>query len=150
MAQAGSRTGWPPHPASAWLSRRVGRSALTSDKGALYSNCERRGAASNTGGTAGSNGSGGVSGSGGTGGTGGVMLCGNGELDEGELCEGDCPTSCVDPDLCTRDVLSGSAEMPGSLRRAGLTAPPRTQGRTEERIDEHEARSRSCGRSGLS
>lgn len=59
-----------------------------------------------TGGSAGSSTSGGS----GTGGTGGGMPCGNGKLDDGETCDGDCPTFCVDPDRCTSDVLSGSAD----------------------------------------
>jgi len=38
-----------------------------------------------------------------------VPVCGNGVLETGELCDGDCPTSCDDQDPCTRDVLSGGA-----------------------------------------
>lgn len=36
--------------------------------------------------------------------------CGNGMIDPGEVCDGDCPTSCDDRDACTQDTLSGSAE----------------------------------------
>lgn len=36
-------------------------------------------------------------------------LCGNGTVDTGETCDGNCPTSCNDNDPCTTDVLSGSA-----------------------------------------
>ncbi len=35
--------------------------------------------------------------------------CGNGDIDEGETCDGDCPTSCDDEDPCTDDLLTGSA-----------------------------------------
>ena len=35
-------------------------------------------------------------------------LCGNGVIDEGELCDGDCPEGCDDGDPCTDDVMSGS------------------------------------------
>lgn len=35
--------------------------------------------------------------------------CGNGVLDEGELCDGDCPDSCDDGNACTEDTLTGSA-----------------------------------------
>lgn len=34
--------------------------------------------------------------------------CGNGVLDPGEVCDGDCPRSCDDRDACTQDTLSGS------------------------------------------
>lgn len=36
--------------------------------------------------------------------------CGNGMIDPGEVCDGDCPTSCDDADACTQDTMSGSAE----------------------------------------
>ncbi len=35
-------------------------------------------------------------------------VCGNGVLETGELCDGDCPTACEDQDPCTDDVLSGA------------------------------------------
>ena len=35
--------------------------------------------------------------------------CGNGRLDPGETCDGDCPVTCNDGDPCTEDVLNGSA-----------------------------------------
>ncbi len=35
--------------------------------------------------------------------------CGNGDIDPGETCDGDCPTSCDDEDPCTDDLLTGSA-----------------------------------------
>jgi len=57
-----------------------------------------------TSGAAGQGGSGG-----GSGGSGGVNPCGNGKLDEGEACDGDCPVECIDPDLCTANELLGSA-----------------------------------------
>ncbi len=41
-----------------------------------------------------------------------VMTCGNGVLDDNELCDGDCPedeTVCDDSDQCTQDSLEGSA-----------------------------------------
>lgn len=63
------------------------------------------GGASSSSGGAGSGGSA----SGGSGGTGGAMLCGNDMLDAGETCDGDCPIECIDPDLCTRDTLMGTA-----------------------------------------
>jgi len=36
-------------------------------------------------------------------------LCGNGVIDQGELCDGNCPTSCDDGNACTTDAMSGSA-----------------------------------------
>ncbi len=36
--------------------------------------------------------------------------CGNDTVEEGELCDGDCPTSCDDLDPCTDQTLEGSAE----------------------------------------
>ncbi len=46
----------------------------------------------------------------GTGGnaTGGVLNCGNGQLDDFEVCDGDCPTECIDSDFCTDDHMLGS------------------------------------------
>jgi hypothetical protein len=35
--------------------------------------------------------------------------CGNGVLEDGELCDGDCPTSCADDDPCTMDRVVGNA-----------------------------------------
>ncbi len=35
--------------------------------------------------------------------------CGNGTVDPGELCDGDCPAECNDGMACTRDIFSGSA-----------------------------------------
>jgi len=35
--------------------------------------------------------------------------CGNGQLDTGETCDGDCPTNCNDGNPCTVDILTGSA-----------------------------------------
>ena len=37
-------------------------------------------------------------------------LCGNGVLEPGEICDGNCATSCNDGDPCTADGLVGSAE----------------------------------------
>jgi hypothetical protein len=39
----------------------------------------------------------------------GVDLCGNGQLDPGETCDGDCPAGCDDGDACTADGLTGNA-----------------------------------------
>jgi hypothetical protein len=36
-------------------------------------------------------------------------VCGNGIIEETETCDGDCPSSCNDVDLCTTDVLTGTA-----------------------------------------
>ncbi len=36
-------------------------------------------------------------------------LCGNGVVDPGEYCDGNCPTDCSDGDACTRDTLLGDA-----------------------------------------
>src|SRR5688500_1053447 len=36
-------------------------------------------------------------------------LCGNGQVDLGESCDGDCPESCDDSDDCTSDTLNGAA-----------------------------------------
>ena len=38
-----------------------------------------------------------------------ASLCGNGMLDPGETCDGDCPTTCADALACTEDVMVGSA-----------------------------------------
>ncbi len=38
-----------------------------------------------------------------------AVNCGNGTLDPGETCDGDCPT-CDDSDPCTQDVVAGAAE----------------------------------------
>lgn len=35
--------------------------------------------------------------------------CGNGVIEAGEMCDGNCPTSCDDGDPCTRGTLSGTA-----------------------------------------
>ncbi len=40
----------------------------------------------------------------------GTRTCGNGVRDPGETCDGDCPTACDDGDVCTADLLTGSAE----------------------------------------
>ena len=36
--------------------------------------------------------------------------CGNGIVEDGELCDGDCPSSCSDNNACTTDSLIGSPE----------------------------------------
>ncbi|MCB9655548.1 MAG: hypothetical protein H6729_15610 [Deltaproteobacteria bacterium] len=36
-------------------------------------------------------------------------VCGNGQVEAGETCDGNCPTTCNDEDPCTMDVLTGSA-----------------------------------------
>lgn len=38
-----------------------------------------------------------------------VEMCGNGVVDAGELCDGNCPSSCNDGNVCTMDRLTGSA-----------------------------------------
>lgn len=37
--------------------------------------------------------------------------CGDGVVDTGEVCDGNCPTSCDDEDACTTDSMGGSASM---------------------------------------
>ena len=37
------------------------------------------------------------------------LTCGDGVVDAGEACDGNCPTSCHDTDECTTDTLVGSA-----------------------------------------
>ncbi|EYF04122.1 hypothetical protein [Chondromyces apiculatus] len=74
-----------------------------------------------SGGAGGAGGSGDVGGAGGAGGSGGTggstpLLCGNGMLDAGELCDpaiatgepGACPVACDDGDACTVDSLAGA------------------------------------------
>ena len=36
--------------------------------------------------------------------------CGNGTIDEGETCDGDCPTSCASPNACVGATLVGTAD----------------------------------------
>jgi uncharacterized protein YkwD len=36
-------------------------------------------------------------------------MCGNGVVEAGELCDGDCPASCDDGDACTTDSMAGGA-----------------------------------------
>lgn len=38
---------------------------------------------------------------------GGMAVCGNGVVEVGELCDGNCPVSCDDADVCTSDVRAG-------------------------------------------
>lgn len=64
--------------------------------------------------TGGSSSTGGFGGSGGTMGTGGqgggASVCGNGAVEAGEQCDGNCPDSCPDDgNACTLEALSGSA-----------------------------------------
>ncbi|MBI4953304.1 MAG: hypothetical protein HY908_14830 [Myxococcales bacterium] len=61
------------------------------------------GAGGGTGGTV-------AQGGGGNSGTGGSGACGDGDLDPGELCDGDCPLECSDADFCTDDHLAGSPQ----------------------------------------
>lgn len=63
------------------------------------------------GGGGGAGGDAGGSGGGAPGGSGGVVgpSCGNGVVEAGETCDGDCPTTCDDGDACTDDALTGSA-----------------------------------------
>ena len=39
-----------------------------------------------------------------------MATCGNGVLEGGEICDGDCPESCDDANACTIDEMSGTAE----------------------------------------
>ncbi len=39
----------------------------------------------------------------------GEPMCGNGVLEPGELCDGDCPMSCDDGNACTEDIAAGSS-----------------------------------------
>ena len=36
--------------------------------------------------------------------------CGNGAVEEGETCDGDCPATCDDRNACTIDAFTGAAE----------------------------------------
>jgi hypothetical protein len=55
-------------------------------------------------------GDGGNGGQGGTStGTGGGEACGNGVIDAGETCDGDCPSTCFDGNKCTIDGQTGDA-----------------------------------------
>lgn len=66
------------------------------------------GGMSGSGGTMGVGGSGSTTGTGGQGGS--APICGNGALEMGELCDGNCPDSCPDDgDACTMELLTGSA-----------------------------------------
>ena len=38
-----------------------------------------------------------------------TAACGNGVVEPGETCDGDCPTECWDGTACTQDVLTGTA-----------------------------------------
>lgn len=88
--------------------------AFIAAAGAASCNTEERNFADSTstgGGVGGVGGEGGAGGEGGSGGSGGSSdPCGNGMLDAEEVCDGDCPTECIDPDLCTKNELSGAAE----------------------------------------
>lgn len=59
----------------------------------------------------GAGGSGGEAAGGSGGGGGGATgpVCGNGSVEAGERCDGDCPATCDDGDACTDDALTGSA-----------------------------------------
>lgn len=63
-----------------------------------------------SGGAPGVGGTGDPGGAGGTGGSGGQEPCGNGVLDPGETCDGDCilPFDCFDDDVCTASVVTGA------------------------------------------
>ena len=37
-------------------------------------------------------------------------VCGNGQVEAGETCDGNCPAACDDDDVCTVDTLGGSAD----------------------------------------
>jgi MYXO-CTERM domain-containing protein len=50
----------------------------------------------------------------------GTRRCGNGMVDPGETCDGDCPAACDDGDPCTVDTLSGTA---AACNAACTTAP---------------------------
>src|SRR5690606_40446569 len=38
-----------------------------------------------------------------------MEVCGDGDVDPGELCDGNCPTSCSPPNNCTNSALQGSS-----------------------------------------
>lgn len=38
-----------------------------------------------------------------------LPICGNGLVEDGESCDGDCPVECDDGDMCTKDSISGHA-----------------------------------------
>jgi len=70
------------------------------------------GAGAATASSPGSGGSGNVGGDPGPGGAGGAAApCGNGKLDPGETCDGDCPAECIDADLCTAETMEGAPDM---------------------------------------
>lgn len=62
-----------------------------------------------TGGTSNGGGGAGAGASGGGGSGGAEALCGNGTVDPGETCDGNCVAACDDFDGCTEDTLEGSA-----------------------------------------
>ncbi|WP_050432666.1 choice-of-anchor Q domain-containing protein [Chondromyces crocatus] len=70
------------------------------------------GGAGAQGGTGGAGAQGGAGGAGAQGGAGGTAaVCGDGVVEGGETCDGDCPATCPDDgDACTEEVLSGSPE----------------------------------------
>ena len=35
-------------------------------------------------------------------------ICGNGIVEQGEACDGNCPTTCVDVNVCTTDIMTGA------------------------------------------
>jgi len=39
-----------------------------------------------------------------------VAVCGNAMIEEGEICDSNCPVDCNDSDACTTDTLTGSAQ----------------------------------------
>ncbi|EYF01431.1 choice-of-anchor Q domain-containing protein [Chondromyces apiculatus] len=70
------------------------------------------GAEGGSGGAGAQGGAGGSGNAGGAGGAGGAdAVCGNGIVEAGEACDGDCPATCADDgDACTASVLSGTPE----------------------------------------
>lgn len=40
-----------------------------------------------------------------------MTSCGNGRIDPGETCDGNCPSACTDGDQCTQDILLGHPDL---------------------------------------
>ena len=53
-----------------------------------------------------------------------MAQCGNSIREPGEMCDGDCPTSCDDHNACTTDKLMGSAQMCNAMCIHISTATP--------------------------
>lgn len=49
-------------------------------------------------------------------------VCGNGSIEEGERCDGNCPTSCDDQNACTKDTILGANTCQAECRNTPITA----------------------------